>query len=280
MEKYTTLIVEDVKETSDYIYQRVEMLCPTIAKIDQALTLSEAEDLIESNRYDIVFLDIQMQTGTSFDLLKRLSDKGGIDFEIIFITGESDKEHVLRAIKFSAIDFLYKPLDDGELVVAVNRALGKRKTQDLNNQIKLLLHRMDERPAVKPSKIAFHLHSGILQMIPVEELKYMEADGVVSKVHLKSGETITVNRNLGYYKDLLMLEHDFIPLSNRILLNREYVKRYNHQTLTITLTDNTELPVSRRRGKELKEILSERKGLSAVLSTFISIRGGKNKQGQ
>lgn len=221
-----------------------------------------------------------MQTGTSFDLLKRLSDKGGIDFEIIFITGESDKEHVLRAIKFSAIDFLYKPLDDGELVVAVNRALGKRKTQDLNNQIKLLLHRMDERPAVKPSKIAFHLHSGILQMIPVEELKYMEADGVVSKVHLKSGETITVNRNLGYYKDLLMLEHDFIPLSNRILLNREYVKRYNHQTLTITLTDNSELPVSRRRGKELKEILSERKGLSAVLSTFISMRGGKNKQGQ
>ena len=274
MEKYSALIVEDVKETSDYIYQRVSMLCPAIAKIDQALTLSEAEEFIESYRYDIVFLDIQMQTGTSFDLLKRLSDRGAIDFEIIFITGESDKEHVLRAIKFSAIDFLYKPLDDGELVVAVNRALGKRETQDLSHQIKLLLQRMDERPAVKSNKIAFHLHSGILQMIPVDELKYLEADGVVSKVYLKSGETITVNRNLGYYKDLLMLEHDFIPLSNRILLNREYVKRYNHQTLTITLTDNTELPVSRRRGKELKEILSERKGLSAVFSMFISKHGG------
>ena len=80
METYTALIVEDVKETSDYIYQRVSMLCPAIVKIDQALTLSEAEEFIESNRYDIVFLDIQMQTGTSFDLLKRLSDKGGINF--------------------------------------------------------------------------------------------------------------------------------------------------------------------------------------------------------
>lgn len=278
MEKYSALIVEDVKETSDYICRRVSLLCPSIKKIDQALTLSEAEDLIESNRYDIVFLDIRLQAGTSFDLLKRLSDKGVINFEIIFITGESDKEHILRAIKYSAIDFLYKPLDDGELVMAVNRALDKRESQDLNNQVKLLLQRMDERSTVKPDKITVHLHSGILQMISVDDLKYIEADGVVSKVHLKSGETITVNRNLGYYKDLLILEHDFVPLSNSILLNREYIKRYNHQTLKITLTDNTELPVSRRRGKELKEMLSERKGLSGMISTFMSIYGNNKKR--
>ena len=278
MEKYSALIVEDVKETSDYICRRVSLLCPSIKKIDQALTLSEAEDLIESNRYDIVFLDIRMQAGTSFDLLKRLSDKGVINFEIIFITGESDKEHILRAIKYSAIDFLYKPLDDGELVMAVNRALDKRESQDLNNQVKLLLQRMDERSTVKPDKITVHLHSGILQMISVDDLKYIEADGVVSKVHLKNGETITVNRNLGYYKDLLILEHDFVPLSNSILLNREYIKRYNHQTLKITLTDNTELPVSRRRGKELKEMLGERKGLSGMISTFMSIYGNNKKR--
>ena len=278
MEKYSALIVEDVKETSDYICRRVSLLCPSIKKIDQALTLSEAEDLIESNRYDIVFLDIRMQAGTSFDLLKRLSDKGVINFEIIFITGESDKEHILRAIKYSAIDFLYKPLDDGELVMAVNRALDKRESQDLNNQVKLLLQRMDERSTVKPDKITVHLHSGILQMISVDDLKYIEADGVVSKVHLKNGETITVNRNLGYYKDLLILEHDFVPLSNSILLNREYIKRYNHQTLKITLTDNTELPVSRRRGKELKEMLGERQGLSGMISTFMSIYGNNKKR--
>ena len=278
MEKYSALIVEDVKETSDYICRRVSLLCPSIKKIDQALTLSEAEDLIESNRYDIVFLDIRMQAGTSFDLLKRLSDKGVINFEIIFITGESDKEHILRAIKYSAIDFLYKPLDDGELVMAVNRALDKRESQDLNNQVKLLLQRMDERSTVKPDKITVHLHSGILQMISVNELKYIEADGVVSKVHLKNGETITVNRNLGYYKDLLILEHDFVPLSNSILLNREYIKRYNHQTLKITLTDNTELPVSRRRGKELMEMLGERKGLCGLISTFMSIYGNNKKR--
>ncbi len=137
---------------------------------------------------------------------------------------------------------------------------------------------MDERSTVKPDKITVHLHSGILQMISVNELKYIEADGVVSKVHLKNGETITVNRNLGYYKDLLILEHDFVPLSNSILLNREYIKRYNHQTLKITLTDNAELPVSRRRGKELKEMLGERQGLSGMISTFMSIYGNNKKR--
>ncbi len=270
MQKYSALIVEDVKETSDYIYQRVSLLCPSIKKIDQALTLSEAENLIKNNRYDIVFLDIRMQAGSSFDLLKKLSDNDAIDFEIIFITGESDKEHVLRAIKFSAIDFLYKPLDDTELVVAVNRALEKRKSEDLNHQVKLLLQRMDERSTVKSDKIAFHLYSGILQMISVDDITYLEADGVVSKVHLNDGETITVNRNLGYYKELLILEYNFVSISNSIVLNKEYVKRYNHKALKITLTNGIELPVSRRKGKELKELLSERQGLSDIFSTFIS----------
>jgi len=58
--------------------------------------------------------------------------------------------------------------------------------------------------------------------------------------------------------------------SNSVVLNREYIKRYNHQAIKITLTDDTEMPVSRRRAKELKETLSERKGLSSIVSSFIS----------
>ncbi len=270
METYKALIVEDVKDTSDHILQRINTLCPLIQEVHQALTLEEAEDLIEKNQYDIVFLDIQMPTGTSFDLLKRLATKDAIHFEIIFITGENDKEYTLRAIKFSAIDFLYKPLDDTELVVAVNRAIDKLKNQNYNHQIKLLLSRIDEHSTVKSNKIAFHLYNGIVQMVDINELKYMEADGVISKIYLCSGEKLTVNRNLGYYKDILTMEYNFIPLSNSILLNKDYIKRYNHQMLKITLTDNTELHVSRRRGKELKEQLNTKNtfNFSSILDFF------------
>lgn len=270
MEKYTALIVEDVKSTSDYIYDRVHTLCPSIGHIDQALTLSDADQFIEKNQYDIVFLDIQMPTGTSFDLLKHLSTKNALNFEIIFITGESAKEYTLRAIKFSAIDFLYKPLDDGELVVAVNRAIDKLRNQSYNHQIKLLLNRIDEQANVKSNKIAFHLHNGIVQMVNIDELKYMEADGVVSKAYLDNGEKLIVNRNLGFYKEILMIEHAFIPISNSILINKEYIKRYNHQALKVTLHDDTELHVSRRRGKELREMLNDKKSFSllSVLDFF------------
>lgn len=270
MEKYAALIVEDLKDTSDYILSRVRKLCPSIAHIDQALTLSDAEAMIRSRRYEIVFLDIQMPTGTSFDLLKKLSEDDAIYFEIIFITGESAKEYTLRAIKFSAIDFLYKPLDDEELILAVNRAIGKLQNQNYNYQIKLLLNRIDEQTNIKFRKIAFQLHNGIVQMVSIDNLKYMQADGVVSKAYLNSGEELSINRNLGFYKDIMIIEHNFIPLSNSILVNKDYIKRYNHQLLRVTLSDGTELHVSRRRGKELRELLSEKRGfnISSVFQIF------------
>lgn len=268
MERYSALIVEDVKDTSDYILQRIRALCPFLQSVDQVFTLEDAEVMIENNSYEILFLDIQMPSGTSFDLLKRLSEKNKINFEIIFITGESAKEYTLRAIKFSAIDFLYKPLDDAELIVAVNRAIERINKQSYNHQVKLLLNRIDEQVSVKTNKIAFHLYNGIVQMAGIDELMYMEADGVISKAHLSTGETLTVNRNLGYYKDILIIDYKFIPLSNSILINRDYIKRYNHQTLKVTLTDNTELRVSRRRGKELKDLLSDKKGIHCFLSSL------------
>ncbi len=271
MNKYTALIVEDVKNTSDYILSRIKALCPMIGTLEQALTLVDAEEKIKQNNYDIVFLDIQMPTGTSFDLLKQLSEEDAINFEIIFITGESAKEYTLRAIKFSAIDFLYKPLDDTELVLSVNRAVERLNKQSYNHQIKLLLNRIDQQAAVKHNKVAFHLHSGIVQMVNINELMYMEADGVVSKAYLSTGEKITINRNLGFYKEILMIEHNFIPLSNKILANKDFIKRYNNRNLEVTLTDNTVLFASKRCGKELKYYLSENKksyNLKKLLNLF------------
>lgn len=271
MEKYKALIVEDVKDTSDYILGRIRILCPEIGNIDQALTLDHAYDLLKEGNYAIVFLDIQMPTGTSFDLLKRLSKEAPIGFEIIFITGESAKEFTLRAIKYSALDFLYKPLDDTELVMAVNKALEKLKNQNYNQQIKLLLNRMDEQTLVKSDRIAFHLYSGIVEMVHIDDLMYLQADGVVTKVFLKNEEDFTTNRNLGFYKEMLRIDYGFFPVSNSILVNPSYIKRYNHRDLQVTLEDDTVLLASKRCGRELKEFLTgNKKGfkLKSLLDYF------------
>jgi two-component system LytT family response regulator len=215
--------------------------------------------MIQNDHYDIVFLDIQLPKGTGFDLLQRLSENGKIDFEIIFITGESEKEHTLRAIKYSAIDFLYKPLDDSELVVAVNKATEKLKNSYFNKQIMLLLDRMGESKTPATNKIAFHLHNGVIEFINVNEIKYLQADGVISYIFLENGHKLTITKNLGFYKDMLIADYDFQLISNSLLVNKDFIHRYNHHELLLTLKDGTKLYASKRFGKEFKNSLYQSK---------------------
>lgn len=275
MELYKALIIEDVQDTSNYIRQRIQMLCPMLSPVAQAFTLEEAYTMITTTNYDIVFLDIQMPEGTSFDLLKRLTEHGNINFEIVFITGESAKEFTLRAIKYSALDFLYKPLDDSELVVAVNKAVMKLSNQNHNKQVKILLDRMEEHyTTMKSNRIAFHLFNSLVEFVSVKDILYLEADGVVSKVYLNGGDNFTTNRNLGFYKEMLIVDYSFLLISNSILINPDYIKQYNHQMLQVVLLNGKTLQVSRRRGKEIREVLTSNKrslGFSTLLN-FIKKR--------
>lgn len=254
--KFNALIVEDIADTSSYIKQRVIKLCPDIKVTDQAYTINEAYEMICEGNYDIVFLDIQLPKGTGFDLLNSLSVEKKIDFEIIFITGESEKEYTLRAIKYSALDFLYKPLDDSELVFAVNKAVSKLKSNYYNRQIKLLLDRVGNNDYSKTDKIAFHLHNGVIEFINVKEIKYLQADGVISYIYLENGEKLTVTKNLGYYKEMLISDYNYYLISNSLLVNMEFIHRYNHSQLLLTLKDGTKLYASKRYGKDFKNSLS------------------------
>ena len=254
-QKFKALIVEDITDTSDFIKQRIVKLCPAINSLDQAFSLDQAYEMIRTSNYDIVFLDIQLPKGTGFDLLNRLSEEGKIDFEIIFITGESEKEYTLRAIKYSALDFLYKPLDDAELVIAVNKAIEKLKNNYFNKQIKLLLDRVGHEKVSKTNKIAFHLHNGVVEFVNVAEIKYLQADGVISYIYLENGDKLTITKNLGYYKDMLIADYNFHLISNSLLVNHEFIQRYNHHELLLTLKDGSRLYASKRFGKEFKDSL-------------------------
>lgn len=269
METYTSLIVEDVKDTSDYIKSRLTQLCPAIDVIDQSFDLAAAYQTIISNAYDILFLDIQMPTGTSFDLLRKLSEEDKINFEIIFITGESTKEYTLSAIKYSALDYLYKPLDDSELVQAVNKATERINRKNYNMQVQVLLEHFAGTEQMKSKKIAFHLQRGIIEMLHIDDIMYLQADGVVSVIHLSNGKQLIANKNLGFYKDLLTIDFDFKQLSNATLVNTQYIQRYYHNELTLTLTDGTKLYASRRYGKSLRESLEKNKQSGNAIMRFL-----------
>lgn len=252
--KISAIIVEDDHSTSEYLRQRLSKLCPEIKDLEQFFTLKSAFERMVYGQVDIVFLDIQMPDGISFDLLKQLNDAGKADFEIIIITGAGAKDFILKAIKYAAIDYLYKPIDDTELVSAVRKAIEKvnKKNEELN--IEVLLHRLANSNQYS-GKIGIQVCGGIIEFYEVKDIKYLEADGVITIVRFISGRKLTSAKNLGFYRELLESDYGFISISHSLLVNWSQVVKYNHNELAVVLNDGTTLYASKRYGKDIKEMI-------------------------
>ncbi|MGI6342740.1 MAG: LytR/AlgR family response regulator transcription factor [Bacteroidales bacterium] len=251
------LIVEDIEATALYIKSSLENRLDLVEKPKIATTLDDAYELIKNNSFDIVLFDIRFPEGNSFDLLQKLKSNNLINFEIIFITGEGDKEYVLNAIKYSAIDFLYKPLDIDELIEAIEKATKRLINSNYNQKVGVLLSMLNKGFEQNIEKVAFHVAQGGVEFVEVKKVIYLQADGVVTKVFIDDSNNpdkyITAHRNLGYYKNMLVNDFNFLILSNSLLLNPQYIKRFVPKELAITLSNGKVLFASRRYGKSLKE---------------------------
>lgn len=258
------LIVEDLKATALYIKSSIENRFDLLEEPKIATSLDDAYELIKNNSFDIVLLDIHFPEGNSFDLLKKLKSDDLINFEIIFVTGEGDKEYTLKAIKYSAIDFLYKPLDIEELIEAIDKATTRLIKSNYNQQVGVLLSMLNKGLEQNIEKVAFHIANGGVEFVEVKKIIYLQADGVVTKVFIDDNndpdKNFTAHRNIGYYKDMLVSDFNFLILSNSLLLNPQYIKRFVPKELAITLSNGKVLFASRRYGKSLKEkFVSSRK---------------------
>ena len=268
MKTIRTIIVEDIQANREALRKLLSIACPYVQIIAEAETIEEAERLIKESQPDLVFLDIEVKRATSFELLEKLHTDGIINFEIIFFTAHGTYEYATRAIEFSALDFLTKPLNVEKLKTAVEKAVKKLDQAQSQDQIALLLDTLS-RPQSLSSRIAFHLIKGVIEFVHVEDILYLEADGGITYIFLKDGKKLTAMKNLGHYSKLLTEEYHFFPISNSMVVNTAYVKRYNHAELCINLTNGEHLYASRRGGQDFKKYLNENKGQFGALQ-----RGG------
>ncbi len=261
------IMVEDELPLREVLRTMLAEVCPQVELLGEAENVEQGYQLIKSVQPDLVFLDIQLDRETSFDLLDRLHTEDAIDFEIIFITGVGTFENVTRAIEFSALDFIHKPVSEEKLVKAVEKATKKLNRPQYNRQIELLLDILGS-PAQKSRRIAFHLLKGIVEFVLVDDIVVLEADGPVTHIRLRDGVNLTAMKNLGHYSRLLTAEYNFFQISNDKVVNLDYVKRYNHAELTLTLTDGTHIIAARRGGQDFRRFLSENK-------EYKNLEGGK-----
>lgn len=241
------IIIDDEFEGRNTIQNILNNFCENISVVGQAENVEEGVNLILRENPDVVFLDIKMPDGTGFDLLGKLSD---IDFQVIFVTAFD--QYALKAIKFSALDYILKPVDPQQLIDAVNKIKEPAVNFELiTNKISTLLRNKNgfERITL-PTLEGF-------KFINIKDIVRCEADNNYTRFFLNSGDVILVTKTLKEYDETLS-GMDFIRVHQSHLVNIKFVDRYlKGDGGTIVMADGSEVEVSRRRKEEFLNKMTE-----------------------
>ncbi|MFK7923748.1 MAG: LytR/AlgR family response regulator transcription factor [Bacteroidia bacterium] len=245
-----TIIVEDSVLGVRTLQALIKRYCPHIEVIGTAMSVDEALSLIVKVRPDLILLDIEMPGGDGFSLLE-MAQPLGIPFQVIFITAFN--QYAIKAIKFSALDYLLKPVDGQELTAAIAKA---RKNYD-NSRFREHYQNLIENflvPEKESQKLAIPTQEGF-RFIPINTIIRCESEGNYIWVFTKDGNSILATRLLKDVEDLLET-HRFMRIHRSHLINLDYVLQYQRGDGGIVkLTDGTELSVSRARKDALLNML-------------------------
>lgn len=215
--KYNGVIVEDESMNSDFLQHLLTEFCPDIQVVAVAPTLEAAVTAIDRQLPAIVFLDIELQTATGFDVLQQVKHR---DFEVIFTTAYD--HYAIQAIKVSAIDYLLKPIAFDELQAAVGKAVERLESKEKDHKLELLIKNM-RRPAGEDFSISLSTSEGV-EFVPLSQIIRLEAKGPYTTFYMKQGGHLMVCKNLKEY-ELLLTDHGFFRLHNSYMVNMKEVKK-------------------------------------------------------
>lgn len=251
------IIVDDVVLDIQLIAKILEIECPEIKIVGTATTIAEAKQLILEQQLDIVFLDIQLERdgATIFKLLEELG-KDKLTFEIVFITGYGEADYQTQAMQFAGLDFILKPVDRERLKAAVEKAQKRRGTDIYPQQIQLFTRLLEE--AIRDfDKIAIPLSNGKGEIVFIKEILKIESDGNMAKIYmLEQSKPLMSSKSLGFYEKQLT-EHHFYRIHDCVLLNLQYVSRWDGREYALKLKNGMTEFGARRRWKEIQAALEK-----------------------
>lgn len=242
------VIIEDEKHSRETLKSMLEEFCKDVEVIAMASTVDEAVKVLSIYSPDIVFLDIELQTGTGFDVLKQIKDP---NFEVIFTT--AFEKYAIKAIKFSSLDYLLKPIDLDELQKAVDKARTQLDTNVYREQLDTLMQSIS-RGSMKPEKICLATTAG-MEFIAIENIIVCKADGSYTSFLLEDNETLLVSKHLKEYENLLA-EHQFMRVHNSYVVNLKKVKKYvKSDGGHLIMSNDLQVNISPRKKDDLIEAM-------------------------
>lgn len=243
------IIVEDEKHSRETLAGMLERYCKNVEVIAEAESYRSGLELIRKYSPDVVFLDIQMPDGSGFRLLEELDT---INFAIIFTTAFD--QFAIKAIKYSALDYLLKPIDPDELVNAIKKVEQKLNKSEVNDNIRVLLENIRSKEN-DPHKIVLSTSEKI-HIIETDQILRCESDNYYTNFFLIDGKNILISKTLKENEELLS-DHNFIRPHKSHLVNVKYIKGFlKNDGGYIEMTDGSRIPVSRRKREKIIEIIT------------------------
>ena len=243
----TAIIVDDEPYSCESLATLLERYCAEVKLLDICYSGADALKAIKEQIPTLLFLDIEMPGMNGFEMLQQLSS---INFSIIFTT--SYDEYAIKAIKFSALDYLLKPIDREELQAAVQKAIHQSQ-KTVPQQIEILLQKLT-RPIISVNKIAIPTMEG-LQMLFVENIICCSSDSNYTILHLKNKQKITASRTLKEIEEMLE-DYSFLRVHHSYVINLNEIEKYiKGDGGYLIMTDGSSIDVSRSRKEMLMKKL-------------------------
>lgn len=243
------VIIEDEFRSRQTLAGMLKLFCKSVVIVGEAENVRDGIVLIKKEKPDVVFLDIQMPDGSGFKLLEEL---GTIKFDVIFTTAYD--HFAIQAIKFSALDYLLKPIVQEELIKAVKKAEDSKEKLNKQEQIEVLLGNL-QNPDTEPAKIILSTSERI-NVVKIDDIIRCESDNYYTFFYFTDGTRLLISKTLKENEELLK-HHYFIRPHKSHLINKKYIKSYlRHDGGFIIMIDGTKVPVSRRKKETIIEMIN------------------------
>jgi two-component system, LytTR family, response regulator len=232
-----TLIIEDepaIRKELEWLVEQEKNL-----KLEAtAGSVQSALQIIRETSPDLVLMDIQLPDGTGFDILNQLDEPA---FHLIFVTAFD--QFAIKAIKFGALDYLLKPIDQEDFSAAIQR-LSKTKKTDHSDQITIVKKQSDVNVVSMTSNLCI-TSVDCLQIVRLNEIIFLSGEGSYTEIHLENNRKVTASKPLKYYEELLP-EEFFIRTHQSYIANKNFIDKYL-KTGVMVMKDLSEIPVATRR---------------------------------
>ena len=248
----TAILIDDDINLRNGIRELLAHFAPDITIVGEAEDVASGVAIMDKLKPQVVFMDIQLNDGTGFDVLEKLAAKNGkTTSHIVFITAH--EQYAIKAFRFSALDFLLKPVDIDELEIVIQKIRTTLDKKDNYAHIDLLLENIRKK-VDNYKRIALTTADGI-HVYEVSDIIRCESEDNYTTFYIKNNKPIIISKTLKEYEEMLA-EYGFERIHQKHLINISYLKSYvKRDGGYVVMADNTELPISARKKERLQELI-------------------------